>query len=102
MDKAIVDSGTTLLRLPVNVFNALVEAITRSSLVRCCLSTDNDETGCQRKEMHGEDSTHTLFKDVVALRGRSRRFSAIKVCVCVSAHAVFPILYSTLHIFTSL
>lgn len=33
MDKAIVDSGTTLLRLPVNVFNALVEAITRSSLV---------------------------------------------------------------------
>lgn len=34
MDKAIVDSGTTLLRLPVNVFNAVVEAITRSSLVR--------------------------------------------------------------------
>uniref|UniRef100_A0A3Q0S1F1 Beta-secretase 2 n=1 Tax=Amphilophus citrinellus TaxID=61819 RepID=A0A3Q0S1F1_AMPCI len=34
MDKAIVDSGTTLLRLPVNVFNALVEAITRSSLIQ--------------------------------------------------------------------
>lgn len=33
MDKAIVDSGTTLLRLPSNVFNALVDAITRSSLV---------------------------------------------------------------------
>ncbi|XP_024660776.2 beta-secretase 2 [Maylandia zebra] len=33
MDKAIVDSGTTLLRLPVNVFNALVEAIIRSSLI---------------------------------------------------------------------
>ncbi|CAF90923.1 unnamed protein product, partial [Tetraodon nigroviridis] len=33
-DKAIVDSGTTLLRLPVPVFNALVDAITRSSLVR--------------------------------------------------------------------
>ncbi|KAM9318115.1 beta-secretase 2 [Pholidichthys leucotaenia] len=32
-DKAIVDSGTTLLRLPVNVFNAVVEAITRSSLI---------------------------------------------------------------------
>lgn len=28
-----MDSGTTLLRLPVNVFNALVDAITRSSLV---------------------------------------------------------------------
>ncbi|XP_029372828.1 beta-secretase 2 [Echeneis naucrates] len=34
MDKAIVDSGTTLLRLPVNVFNAVVEAITRSSLIQ--------------------------------------------------------------------
>ncbi|KAM4743043.1 beta-secretase 2 [Anableps anableps] len=32
-DKAIVDSGTTLLRLPVNVFNAVVEAITRSSRI---------------------------------------------------------------------
>lgn len=53
MDKAIVDSGTTLLRLPVNVFNAVVEAITRSSLVRCRLSTDNDETCCQSKEMQG-------------------------------------------------
>lgn len=28
-----MDSGTTLLRLPVTVFNALVDAITRSSLV---------------------------------------------------------------------
>lgn len=34
MDKAIVDSGTTMLRLPVNVFNAVVEAITRSSLIQ--------------------------------------------------------------------
>ncbi|XP_067102397.1 beta-secretase 2 isoform X2 [Osmerus mordax] len=34
MDKAIVDSGTTLLRLPVNVFNAVVEAISRSSLIQ--------------------------------------------------------------------
>ncbi|XP_076001434.1 beta-secretase 2 [Genypterus blacodes] len=34
MDKAIVDSGTTLLRLPANVFNAVVEAITRSSLIQ--------------------------------------------------------------------
>ncbi|KAM3875333.1 beta-secretase 2 [Diretmus argenteus] len=34
MDKAIVDSGTTLLRLPVNVFNAVVEAITRTSLIQ--------------------------------------------------------------------
>ncbi|XP_077468512.1 beta-secretase 2 isoform X1 [Stigmatopora argus] len=34
MDKAIVDSGTTLLRLPINVFNAVVDAITRSSLIQ--------------------------------------------------------------------
>ncbi|XP_045930498.1 beta-secretase 2 isoform X1 [Micropterus dolomieu] len=34
MDKAIVDSGTTLLRLPVNVFNAVVEAIKHSSLIQ--------------------------------------------------------------------
>ncbi|XP_056139208.1 beta-secretase 2 [Lampris incognitus] len=34
MDKAIVDSGTTLLRLPVNVFNAVVEAITQTSLIQ--------------------------------------------------------------------
>ncbi|KAG9333366.1 hypothetical protein JZ751_012775 [Albula glossodonta] len=31
-DKAIVDSGTTLLRLPQNVFTAVVEAIIRTSL----------------------------------------------------------------------
>uniref|UniRef100_A0A8C7X0A9 Beta-secretase 2 n=1 Tax=Oryzias sinensis TaxID=183150 RepID=A0A8C7X0A9_9TELE len=34
MDKAIVDSGTTMLRLPAKVFNAVVEAITRSSLIQ--------------------------------------------------------------------
>lgn len=34
MDKAIVDSGTTLLRLPANVFNAVVDAITRTSLIQ--------------------------------------------------------------------
>jgi len=34
MDKAIVDSGTTLLRLPINVFSAVVEAIARTSMVR--------------------------------------------------------------------
>lgn len=33
-DKAIVDSGTTLLRLPENVFSALVEAIARTSLIQ--------------------------------------------------------------------
>uniref|UniRef100_A0A8B9I1S9 Beta-secretase 2 n=1 Tax=Astyanax mexicanus TaxID=7994 RepID=A0A8B9I1S9_ASTMX len=33
-DKAIVDSGTTLLRLPVKVFNAVVEAISQMSLVQ--------------------------------------------------------------------
>ncbi|XP_072317167.1 beta-secretase 2 [Eucyclogobius newberryi] len=34
MDKAIVDSGTTLLRLPANVFTAVVQAITQSSLIQ--------------------------------------------------------------------
>ncbi|XP_025234449.1 beta-secretase 2 isoform X2 [Theropithecus gelada] len=32
-DKAIVDSGTTLLRLPQKVFNAVVEAVARASLL---------------------------------------------------------------------
>ncbi|XP_051534494.1 beta-secretase 2 [Myxocyprinus asiaticus] len=32
-DKAIVDSGTTLLRLPANVFRAVVEAIMQTSLI---------------------------------------------------------------------
>ncbi|XP_074181218.1 beta-secretase 2 isoform X2 [Rhinolophus sinicus] len=32
-DKAIVDSGTTLLRLPQKVFNAVVEAVARTSLI---------------------------------------------------------------------
>lgn len=32
-DKAIVDSGTTLLRLPQKVFTAVVEAVARTSLV---------------------------------------------------------------------
>ncbi|XP_074825830.1 beta-secretase 2 isoform X4 [Natator depressus] len=33
-DKAIVDSGTTLLRLPEKVFNAVVEAIVHTSLIQ--------------------------------------------------------------------
>ncbi|XP_051498396.1 beta-secretase 2 isoform X3 [Apus apus] len=33
-DKAIVDSGTTLLRLPQKVFTAVVQAITRTSLIQ--------------------------------------------------------------------
>uniref|UniRef100_A0A8D0GCP2 Beta-secretase 2 n=1 Tax=Sphenodon punctatus TaxID=8508 RepID=A0A8D0GCP2_SPHPU len=33
-DKAIVDSGTTLLRLPQKVFNAVVEAIIRTSVIQ--------------------------------------------------------------------
>ncbi|KAL7851462.1 hypothetical protein AOLI_G00218180 [Acnodon oligacanthus] len=33
-DKAIVDSGTTLLRLPAKVFDAVVEAITQMSLIQ--------------------------------------------------------------------
>lgn len=38
-DKAIVDSGTTLLRLPEKVFSAVVQAIARTSLVRKCHKT---------------------------------------------------------------
>ncbi|KAL6467739.1 hypothetical protein MHYP_G00234160 [Metynnis hypsauchen] len=34
MDKAIVDSGTTLLRLPAKVFDAVVEAISQMSLMQ--------------------------------------------------------------------
>ncbi|XP_066476950.1 beta-secretase 2 [Tiliqua scincoides] len=33
-DKAIVDSGTTLLRLPENVFSAVVRAITRTFMIQ--------------------------------------------------------------------
>ncbi|KAF7692718.1 beta-secretase 2 [Silurus meridionalis] len=33
-DKAIVDSGTTLLRLPVKVFDSVVEAITQMSMIQ--------------------------------------------------------------------
>ncbi|OCT93749.1 hypothetical protein XELAEV_18011420mg [Xenopus laevis] len=33
-DKAIVDSGTTLLRLPDKVFNAMVDAIVQTSLIQ--------------------------------------------------------------------
>ncbi|XP_072528164.1 beta-secretase 2 [Salminus brasiliensis] len=33
-DKAIVDSGTTLLRLPAKVFSAVVEAIAQTSLIQ--------------------------------------------------------------------
>ncbi|XP_045441214.1 beta-secretase 2 isoform X3 [Pipistrellus kuhlii] len=32
-DKAIVDSGTTLLRLPLKVFNAVVDGVARASLI---------------------------------------------------------------------
>ncbi|XP_034405023.1 beta-secretase 2 [Cyclopterus lumpus] len=51
MDKAIVDSGTTLLRLPVNVFNAVVEAITRSSLIQTFSSGfwDGSKLACWMK-----------------------------------------------------
>lgn len=31
----------------------------------------------------GEDRTHTLLKDIVALRGSIRSFSSIKICVCL-------------------
>lgn len=100
MDKAIVDSGTTLLRLPVNVFNAVVTAITRSSLVRHCLATDNDET-CQSKRDAGEDNTHSLFKDMVAFRERMRSFFDIKICVCVHVCKCFYVFILILFVFFS-
>lgn len=88
MDKAIVDSGTTLLRLPVKVFSAVVEAITRSSLVRYRLPTDNDETHTEQRDA-GEDWTHSLFKDVVALSGRIRVLSLFCYKICVHAFVFF-------------
>lgn len=54
MDKAIVDSGTTMLRLPAKVFNAVVEAITRSSLVRSFCKTRSQSQSAAR-------STRTLL-----------------------------------------
>ncbi|XP_034023973.1 beta-secretase 2 [Thalassophryne amazonica] len=51
VDKVLVDSGTTLLRLPVNVFNAVVEAITRSSLIQDFSSGfwDGTKLACWKK-----------------------------------------------------
>ncbi|XP_026219227.1 beta-secretase 2 [Anabas testudineus] len=49
MDKAIVDSGTTLLRLPFKVFNAVVEAITRSSLEFSSGFWDGTKLACWMK-----------------------------------------------------
>ncbi|XP_051963116.1 beta-secretase 2-like isoform X2 [Xyrauchen texanus] len=43
-DKAIVDSGTTLLQLPANVFSAVVEAIMLTSLLYIQPVTDIDGT----------------------------------------------------------
>lgn len=45
-DKAIVDSGTTLLRLPEKVFDAVVEAITHMSIVRYVNSGFTCEKQC--------------------------------------------------------
>ncbi|XP_054884904.1 beta-secretase 2 [Poeciliopsis prolifica] len=51
-DKAIVDSGTTLLRLPINVFNAVVEAITRGSKIENFSSGfwDGTKLACWKKD----------------------------------------------------
>lgn len=67
MDKAIVDSGTTLLRLPVNVFNAVVEAIARSSLVGCRVSTDRCNMLSEQRDTV-EKRKHSLLEDIVAAR----------------------------------
>ena len=45
-DKAIVDSGTTLLRLPQKVFDAVVEAVARTSLVSPKMLEDFLEHSC--------------------------------------------------------
>lgn len=60
MDKAIVDSGTTMLRLPVKVFNAVVEAITRSSLVR---SSQTANQACSWSES-GARSSRTRLSSI--------------------------------------
>ncbi|KAK2847023.1 hypothetical protein Q5P01_010022 [Channa striata] len=65
MDKAIVDSGTTLLRLPVNVFNAVVEAITRSSLEFSSGFWDGTKLACWMK---GEDPWRFFPKLSIYLR----------------------------------
>ncbi|GAB1300474.1 Beta-secretase 2 [Apodemus speciosus] len=46
-DKAIVDSGTTLLRLPQKVFDAVVEAVARTSLRDIPEFSDGFWTGAQ-------------------------------------------------------
>ncbi|XP_067364513.1 beta-secretase 2 isoform X2 [Channa argus] len=66
MDKAIVDSGTTLLRLPVNVFNAVVEAITRSSLEFSSGFWDGTKLACWMK---GETPWSFFPKLSIYLRG---------------------------------
>ncbi|XP_018408190.1 PREDICTED: beta-secretase 2 isoform X2 [Nanorana parkeri] len=48
-DKAIVDSGTTLLRLPDKVFNAMVEAIIQTSLLYIqSVMTFREDMNCYR------------------------------------------------------
>ncbi|XP_043974570.1 beta-secretase 2 isoform X1 [Gambusia affinis] len=51
-DKAIVDSGTTMLRLPINVFNAVIEAIIRSSRIENFSSGfwDGTKLACWKKD----------------------------------------------------
>lgn len=59
-DKAIVDSGTTLLRLPQKVFNAVVEAVARTSLVSS-QNTDASQRARGHDPMRGSvtmDSNH--------------------------------------------
>ncbi|KAM9319595.1 beta-secretase 2 [Gastrophryne carolinensis] len=61
-DKAIVDSGTTLLRLPDKVFNALVDAIVQTSLIE----NFNNEfwTGLQLACWEKTEQPWTYFPDL--------------------------------------
>lgn len=61
-DKAIVDSGTTLLRLPDKVFNAMVEAIVQTSLIQ----NFNNEfwTGLQLACWEKDEEPWTYFPDL--------------------------------------
>ncbi|XP_077149973.1 beta-secretase 2 [Ranitomeya variabilis] len=61
-DKAIVDSGTTLLRLPDKVFNAVVEGIIQTSLIE----NFNNEfwTGLQLACWEKTEEPWTYFPDI--------------------------------------
>lgn len=61
-DKAIVDSGTTLMRLPQKVFNSVVDAITQTSLIRDFVS--EFWTGSQLACWDKSEKPWTFFPEI--------------------------------------